>query len=221
MTDYQYPDTLLPPNHTTFDRHIEQVIRRRFDSLPVEILRQFWHPESCPLHLLPHLARQYSVDIWREEWSEERKRAVVAASPQLHRIKGTRAAIELALESYGQRFDLTEWWEGQAQSIPGYSPEYCTAWLEIDGETYLASGIAIGDLIASLRMCKRLTLHINVGIAFKVSSHLRFSSVFAPTLFMTSAGRVIDQPTRALSHPVAPSVFTASTMSQTTGRVLH
>lgn len=169
MTDYQYPETLLPPNYSALDRHLEQVIRRRFDSLPVEILRQWWQPSNCPKQILPHLARQYSVDIWREEWSEERKRAVIAASPQLHRIKGTRAAIELALESYGQAFELTEWWEAAAQAIPGYTPENCTAWLEIDGETWAESGIELADIVQAIKMCKRLTLHIGIMLKLKIS----------------------------------------------------
>lgn len=164
MIDYQYSETLLPPNPTALDRHLEQVIRHRFDSLPVEILRQFWQPENCPAHLLPHLARQYSVDIWRDEWSESRKRAVVAASPQLHRIKGTRAAIELALESLGQVFDLTEWWEEGADKITGYTPGYCTAWLAIDGDQWEASAVSISDIMQALGMCKRMTLHIHIWL---------------------------------------------------------
>lgn len=156
---YEYPATLLPPNHTRLERHLEMVIRHQFAGLPVDVLRQFWNPATCPAHLLPHLARQRSVDVWNDAWSDERKRAVIAASIQLHRIKGTRAAIELALDALGQQYEFLEWWEqGALNTTP------CTASLAFEGSAVRASGVVMAEIMQAVHRAKRLALHISITV---------------------------------------------------------
>ena len=180
---YEYPETLLPPNATALDRHLEMVIRHRFDELPVVVLRQFWHADQCPVHLLPSLARQLSVDVWQEDWSDSRQRSVIAASPALHRIKGTRGAIELALSSLGQSYEFVEWWETGADRIDGYTPANCTASLQLDGNTQRSSGVAMPDILQALRRAKRLTLHISITVVERLRSH----RIYTPALVVSHA----------------------------------
>ena len=166
MTD-DYPETLLPPNHAALEQHLEHVIRRYYATSPVDVLRQFWRPADCPTHLLPHLARQRSVDVWQDYWSDTRKRAVIDASIRLHRIKGTRGAIELALDALGQQYKLVEWWESNAANIAaiaGYVAAPCTAYLELAGEAIRTSGVVIPDILQAVQRAKRLSLHISIHV---------------------------------------------------------
>lgn len=85
-----YPD-LLPPNATPLERSLASATGRLTD-VPVEIER-VWRSGECPSELLPWLAWALSVDVWDDGWSDERKRRVIAASFDLHRLKGTEAGL--------------------------------------------------------------------------------------------------------------------------------
>lgn len=69
--------------------------------LPVELLASLYDPRTCPARLLPYLAWAFSVDLWKDDWSEEKKRSVIAATPALHRLKGTKPGLARHLEIVG------------------------------------------------------------------------------------------------------------------------
>lgn len=98
---------LLPPNRTPLE---SRLAASHPLALPVP-LRTLWNPATCPVQFLPFLAWAFSVDQWHETWPESIKRRVIANSAELHRIKGTRPAVELAMESLGVSVELTEWFE--------------------------------------------------------------------------------------------------------------
>lgn len=74
-----------------------------------EIITTIWDPYKCPVGLLPYLAWALSVDVYDDEWSEDRKRNVIAASPLVHRRKGTVDSVERALAGLGLDAVLQEW----------------------------------------------------------------------------------------------------------------
>lgn len=90
--------SLLPPNATALERRLEQATAPR--AAP-RIIPTLWNADTCPLALLPWLANAMSVDDWDPNWPEAKKRAAIREAPQLHRIKGTPAAIRKALEVRG------------------------------------------------------------------------------------------------------------------------
>lgn len=96
----ELPPSILPPNATVFERAFERVSAKRWGDFDVDIIRRARDPWACPNHLLPYLAYQRSVDFWDENWPDWLKRAVIAAAPWDHRVKGTlagqRRAISLA-----------------------------------------------------------------------------------------------------------------------------
>ena len=101
--------TLLPPNARSVERDLEQVMARLQGlSLPASVL---WNPDLCPENLLPYLAWAMSIEIWDETWTAEQKRATIKSSVAIHRVKGTRGAVERALVALGFRIDLSEWFE--------------------------------------------------------------------------------------------------------------
>ncbi len=117
--------TLLPPNATPFERALEQALSR-IEDVPVPIDR-LWDPDRCPAELLPWLAWAWSVDEWDPEWPEEVKRRVIAAAPEVHRQKGTRAAVERALRAIGVFAEIVEWWQKSPRGTPGTFS--VTAWV--------------------------------------------------------------------------------------------
>ncbi|SDX05156.1 phage tail protein, P2 protein I family [Pseudomonas syringae] len=107
--------SLLPLNSTPLERAIEEATGE-VTQIP---LRTLYNPQTCPAHLLYHLAWAWSVDRWDDGWSEPVKRAAIASSFFIHSRKGTIGAIRRLVEPLGYLIDVLEWWETAPQGIPG------------------------------------------------------------------------------------------------------
>lgn len=92
-------DSLLPPNRSNLELAVEQTMDR---PLTHDGIATLWDHATCPVAWLPWLAWAYSVDEWDDEWSEDRRREVIATAIAIHRMKGTPEAIRVALASVGQ-----------------------------------------------------------------------------------------------------------------------
>ena len=101
--------SLLPPNSTALERAFEEALRGAL-GIPIDFAR-LMDPRSCPEGLLGYLAWHVSVDDWDEEWPAERKRAVILASAEVHRRKGTRSAVEAAIAPFDAGWTVSEWFE--------------------------------------------------------------------------------------------------------------
>ena len=92
------PD-LLPTNATAFERAFSEM-GARVDRIETP-LRQLWRPDIIRADMLPFLAWAYSTDIWFDDWSIERKRAVTDRSIWLHRHKGSETGIAAHIDLVG------------------------------------------------------------------------------------------------------------------------
>jgi len=80
---------LLPARSTTaFERALGAAMS---DVLPIP-MRESLDPATAPARFLPFLAAHESVDLWFDDWPEERKRSMIADAVRLAALKGTRAA---------------------------------------------------------------------------------------------------------------------------------
>ena len=80
---------------------------------PAEIERLRIYPAIDTLEepLLDILARDFKVDWWDPEYSLEEKRRTLKDSWRVHRLLGTRAAVETAISAIYPRTTVLEWWE--------------------------------------------------------------------------------------------------------------
>lgn len=85
---------------------------------PTHLIRAVWSPDDCPAHLLPYLAAAWSVDHWNPAWPEDVKREVIRRAPEIHRLKGTRRALQRALDALGVKLVIKEWFEQVPQGQP-------------------------------------------------------------------------------------------------------
>lgn len=127
LVDERPYQSLLPPNATRLERALEQVMAR-IAAVPVPIA-DLWSPARCPVPLLPWLAWTVSVDDWDTTWTEETQRAVIAASVEIHRHKGTLWAMKRALAVAGL---------GDAEIIEHYAPDHLDGTWSLDGSRMLA-----------------------------------------------------------------------------------
>ena len=107
---------LLPPSATGQERALVSV-SELLENLPV-IYRQLWNPDNCPVELLPYLAWSFSLDSWNDDWPEHIKRQAVRDGLYHHRIKGSRKAVENAIERFGITSVIEEWWEKTPKGEP-------------------------------------------------------------------------------------------------------
>ncbi|WP_242221706.1 phage tail protein I [Shinella zoogloeoides] len=135
------------------------------DTLPVPF-RLLMDPYQTSGDNLPWLAAHHSVDLWFEDWDEDRKREMIAHTAgvstenpdeRLPELKGTEAAAEAYLAyvdavvvdkvAYPQRFALGEWAVGDD---PFYFPPFVARYLvkvaldePVDG--FCVGHSAVGD----------------------------------------------------------------------------
>lgn len=84
---------IVPGSAAARERAIDNVSEARRASFDVDIIRRAKDPWACPEHLLPYLAYERSVDIWRQDWPVEKQRTVIDAAPEDHRRKATEDGI--------------------------------------------------------------------------------------------------------------------------------
>ena len=202
--------SLLPANATALERRLEQVLAR-IEQIDVP-LRDLWNPTTCPAALLPWLAWALSVDTWRSDWPEATKRAVIAAAPQVHRLKGTAAAVKAAVAAVanGKAYRVVPWFE------PDGSGEPFTAFAEIDftavdlGEAQASATDLIAAVQSAASARDRITVRFKAGFSVALR---RVAMIRAPASVFTlrGTGTVAPRFTRALvsaSHLRAASVAT-------------
>lgn len=102
-------NSLLPHNATPQEVALD-LTTARVGGVDVPI-RSLWNPDTCPADVLPWLAWAFSVDQWDAAWTIEQKRAVVAASIDIHKRKGTPRAVKEIIELIFGGGDLVEAWQ--------------------------------------------------------------------------------------------------------------
>ncbi len=92
--------SLLPPNSTPWElaQSLTSANRR---PLPTDIPRQIWNPDLCPEEFLPYLAWGLGLEIWKDDWPEEKKRDVIKRIWLLKRRKTTLQGIRDYVELTG------------------------------------------------------------------------------------------------------------------------
>lgn len=132
--------SILPGNLADLERDLDVALARIGEvEIPIATL---WDPWRCPLDVLAYLAWAVSVDQWHSNWPEETKRRVVAGSMGLHRIKGTRPAVEQSLTDLGVVGQVVEWFEDDPPRPPGmFSLRLSTGFKTKEQHEQLIAGI--------------------------------------------------------------------------------
>ena len=107
--------SLLPSNSTALERALEAANREKTR----ELLRTLYNPDTCPAHLLLHLAWAWSVDRWDHRWTDEVKRAAIRSAFYIHAHKGTIGAMRRVVEPLGYLIDIVEWHQTVPEGVPG------------------------------------------------------------------------------------------------------
>ena len=77
----------------------------------IEQLRIYPVIDRLDERLLDILAYDFKVDWWDSEYSLEEKRRTLKDSWRVHKLLGTKAAVEMAISAIYPRTTVLEWWE--------------------------------------------------------------------------------------------------------------
>jgi phage tail P2-like protein len=108
-------DAILPRSAAPIERAVLAAELARITIVDPTVIVTIWNPATCPAALLPWLAQGVSVDVWSDAWPEAQKRAVIAASPMVHRLKGTLGAVRRALAAFNLESRIVEWWQDNSR----------------------------------------------------------------------------------------------------------
>ena len=188
---------LLPPNRSTLERRI--AASHPLD-LPVP-LRTLWNPATCPVEFLPFLAWAFSVDQWHETWPESVKRRVIANSAELHRIKGTRPAVELAMASLGVSVELTEWFEASPPLPRGTFSTVLYVNENLNPEApSLLSDTLYTQLRNAIDNAKNKRSHYELKVGAKYASSVGTASALKSAAVRRDAANAVTPPLEATSR---------------------
>lgn len=172
---------LLPYNATPQERALSEAAARVSD-VPVP-LRDLWNPDTCPYDLLPWLAWAFSVDEWRNEWTDAQKRAVIKASVEVHRRKGTIGAVRDALAALGFGALVQEWFNQTPEGEP------YTFRLLLSVDQIGIDQAALFGLLAVIERTKNLRSHLSeveLTVASQSGPYLAAASLIGSEICVTN-----------------------------------
>jgi len=192
--------SLLPPNAAALE-HAVEAAQARLGAVPVPV-DQLWDPWRCPAQLLPWLAWAWSVDEWDPAWPEDVKREVISAAPEVHRLKGTRAAVGRALAAIGVVAEIMEWWQRQPAGQPGTFS--VTAWVNRQLE--------VGGAVLTERVQRQIDAIVRSTKPVSRAYELAVGVLFRDALGITNAaaGLAVDNRGLAGRRPDAANALGAA-----------
>lgn len=153
--------------------------------------------------VLEHLAVQYDLTAWDSAWPIDTKRAVLKTAIADKRKKGTRGAVQRAIEAVAPLATITESWQPGGEDLAPYTFRIDVT--QADGGAVDAQTQA--DVIAQVNEAKPVRSHF----AFTVSQKAEGNLYFAGVLRSIAYARVRS----ALPEPAPVQVLTVEALNVT------
>ena len=180
--------SLLPINASELLKDLEN---SSLKATSLEALNRYvTNPDLAPDNILPWLAFSVSVDDWSDNWPKVIKREMIKNSISLHQIKGTKRAIQKALEIIGVAGEIVEWWELNPRMTPhsfnittylnDNINEYADVIIGLDTQKKLINLIENVKPARShfnFKLGARFESQISYGVSSKVKQFVNFSFI--------------------------------------------
>jgi len=186
--------SILPPNATPLERGLEAGLAPLLAiQTPLDTLLD---PATIDEAWLPWLAYALSVDSWDAEWPEVTKRAVVAESIGLHRIKGTREAVDRTLRRLDALADVVEW----HQQNPRGAPHTFDVMIPLNAEGGTRATAAFAEaIIDEISRVKPLREHLTVVQSLMAGTTIGVHALARPMLVRRDDADLVEDHSRPWS----------------------
>lgn len=128
---------------------------------------------------LDHLAWQFDSKIWRDSWPLNLKRSVIKTVILEKSKKGTRAALQNAVQSLGSAVAITEWWETSPLGTP-YTFDITVTLSDLEGAP---TAQVQADLLRSIDDVKPVRSHYNFALAAQAAAGLYIGGAARPVIY--------------------------------------
>lgn len=167
--------SLLPPNAKEFEQALEQATAI-MENASVTV-RDYWNPEAIPVHQMPWLAWEWSVDNWNACWSERIKRNIIKDSFRYHLEKGTLQSVHDIIQGLGSNISIREWWQTDPAGMP------YTFHAIVDAGAGESTGVLQEQLFLAIDQAKPVRCHYTLTIASQSSGALNLCGFGRPAYF--------------------------------------
>lgn len=128
---------------------------------------------------LDHLAWQFNADVWRDTWPNNIKRSTLRNIIEDKRLKGTRWAVESAVQRLGSTITLEEWWEVE----PKGPPHTFTIRINVHEIPDVDQQELTRDLYRSIDLAKPVRSHYVIVIEAEAEAKIGVLSVARPLVY--------------------------------------
>lgn len=220
MTDLIDPSLLPPPMRRDLNmRALETVVARlpAIDLTPIVIA----DTDSVPASLLPHLAEQRNVlgDAgWDMATSEAARRTLVKEAIALHKLKGTRYAVERALGILGVVALIVEWWQREPKGQP-YTFSVYISLKEQLADAAAIDAARLEQIRRAITFWKPVRCHFGMTVGYDkgVELQLRLAMVFGATQTLSTSGAMLPFTTKSVLSMRSTSIFAPTQLLTASG----
>lgn len=221
MADFIEPSLLPPPLRRDLNCRALETIAARLSTLDLTPL-VLYDVDNVPASLLPYLAEQFNVlgDAgWDVADTDDKRRELIKEAIALHKLKGTRYAVQRALDLVGVMATVEEWWERDPQGVPH------TFSIALNPKNQPAGAPAIdAQLIAQIQRVvsfwKPARSHFTTAVSIDEATETRWriANVFSATQVLVSASmlRPFDV-SGTLAIRIATAVFSSTQLLTSVG----
>ena len=179
------------PSAVALAEAMADLLARRPDE--IEQLRIYPVIDRLDARLLDILAYDFKVDWWDADYSLEEKRRTLKDSWRVHKLLGTKAAVEMAISAIYPRTTVLEWWE--------YGGEPYHFRLDINITNDSIDSVKQRRVLELLNYYKSLRSH-NDGVTYFVEAQPAIARAVPAVAAVQESARV----TLALSVPMVKPV---------------
>ena len=194
MADLIEPSLLPPPLRRDLNCRALETVAARLSTLDLTPL-VLYDVANVPASLLPYLAEQFNVlgDAgWDIADTDDERRALIKEAIALHKLKGTRHAVERALDLIGVVAVIVEWWERNPKGVP-HTFAIAVSFKDqpVDAPAIDAARQAQIQRVVSFWKPARSHFTMAVGFDKGAELRLRMASVFKASQVLVSAGTML------------------------------
>ena len=159
--------TLLPPSATAGERAVEDGMARGMEGVDVDAPAALWDASRCPPALLDQLA--WALDLpGRWPTDDEGRRRAVRGAIAVHRVRGTRAALDWTLRDAGIVAQVVERPAGAAYVVR----------IDVLNSAALAPDLRVGTTIVALAEATgQASVEYQVSMAAGVNARVGLTAV--------------------------------------------
>lgn len=220
MSEFIEPSLLPPPLRRDLSMRALETVAARLSLLDLTPL-VLYDVDNVPASLLPHLAEQFNVlgDAgWDVADTDDERRELIKEAIALHRLKGTRYAVQRALDLMGVAALITEWWQRDPKGAP-HTFSIAVSLKDAPAGSGAIDAQRIEEVQSAVRFWKPARSHFTTAVLFDAGAMfgVRVAGLFGGSIRLVSSGALTLPEVSGRLSTLLACVATPTTLLQASG----